>query len=114
MPSTAGRIGPLWLARAKCPRTCTEQGSRFGASAASRRRLEDALAVAGVGGGEGGAWLDDLVDAVERRGVEDDVGGGELAVELLHRAGPDDRRGHAWVVDDEGDRQVDPGKAGGR
>ena len=45
--------------------------------------LEDLLAVAGVGGVEVDAGLDDLVDAVEDRRVEHDVGGGQLAVELL-------------------------------
>ena len=39
--------------------------------------------MAGVGGVEVDARLDDLVDAVEDRGVERDAGGGQLAVELL-------------------------------
>ena len=69
--------------------------------------LEDLLAVAGVGGVEVDARLDDLVDAVEDRCVERDVGGGELAVELLHCAWSDDCRGHGRVVDDEPDRELD-------
>jgi hypothetical protein len=36
------------------------------------------------------ARLDDRVDPVQRGGIEDDVGGGQLAVELLHGARPDD------------------------
>jgi hypothetical protein len=36
---------------------------------------------------------DDLVDVVEQVVGERDVGGGELALELLHRAGADDRCG---------------------
>ena len=39
--------------------------------------------------------------------VEDDVGGGELALELLHRARPDQRRGDGGVVEHEGDRELD-------
>src|SRR6187200_1561309 len=57
-------------------------------------RLEDLLAVAGVGGVEVDAGLDDLVDAVEHRGVEHDISGGKLTVELLHGPRSDDRRGH--------------------
>jgi hypothetical protein len=34
---------------------------------------------------EGHAGRDDRVDAVEDRGVEDGVGGGQLAVKMLHR-----------------------------
>src|SRR5207253_3190256 len=47
----------------------------------SKRRFEDLLAVAGVGGVEVDAGLDDLVDAVEDGWVERDLGGGELAAE---------------------------------
>ena len=72
-----------------------------GGLAAPQGRLESLLAVAGVGGVEVDAGLDDLVDAVEDGGVERDVGGGQLAVELLHRPRADDRRGHRRVVDDE-------------
>ena len=46
------------------------------------------------------------------RGVERDVGGGQLAVELLHGARADDRRGDRRVVDDEGDGQLDQREAG--
>ena len=85
------------------------RGARRGrtALAAAPGGLEDLLAVAGVGGVEGDAGADDLVDAVEDRGVERDVGGGQLALELLHRARADDRGGHGGVVDDEGDGQLD-------
>ena len=58
------------------------------------------------------AGLDDLVDAVEDRLVEPDVGGGQLAVELLHRPRADDRRGHPGVVHDERDRELDQRQAG--
>ena len=70
-------------------------------------RLEYVLAVAGVGGVEVDTRANDLVDAVEDRGVERDVGGGQLAVELLHGPRADDRRRHGRVVRDEGDRQLD-------
>jgi hypothetical protein len=40
------------------------------------------------------------------------VRGGQLALELLHRARADDRAGDAGVVDDERDRQLDHGQAG--
>src|SRR3954452_21380130 len=53
------------------------------------------------------AGRDDLVDAVEDRGVELYVGGAELRVEVVHRARPDDRGGHRRVIDDEGEREVD-------
>ena len=56
-----------------------------------QRGLEHLLAVARVGGVEVDAGLDDLVDAVQDGRVECDVGGGQLAVELLHGAGADDR-----------------------
>jgi hypothetical protein len=72
-----------------------------------QRRLEDLLAVAGVGGGEVDAGVDDLVDALEDRALGRDAGGGQLAVELLHRARSDDHRGHRRMVDDEGDGQLD-------
>lgn len=52
--------------------------------------LERLLAVAGVGRVEVDAGLDDFVDAVEDRRIERDVGGGQLAVELLDRAWTDD------------------------
>jgi hypothetical protein len=80
--------------------------------APEQSRLEHLLAVARISGVEDDARLDDLVDPVERRGVEDDVSGRQLAVELLHRPGTDDRRGDAWVVGDEGDRQLDERQAG--
>jgi hypothetical protein len=74
--------------------------------------LENLLAVGGVGGLKVDARADDLVDAVQRRRVERDVGGGELALELLHRPGADDRRGDGGVVDDERDGQLDERYAG--
>jgi hypothetical protein len=43
--------------------------------ASAQGGVEDLFAVAGVSGVEVDAGLDDLVDAVEHRGVEDDVGG---------------------------------------
>ena len=45
-------------------------------------------------------------------GVEHNVGGRKLAVELLHRARPDDRRSDSRVLDHEGDRQLDQRHAG--
>ncbi len=80
--------------------------------AAAEGRLQHLLAVAGVGGVEVDAGLDDLVDAVEDGRVEGRVGGGQLALELLHRARADDRAGHPRVVDDERDRELDHGQAG--
>src|SRR5688572_21708948 len=74
--------------------------------------LERPLPVAGVGGVEVDAGADDRVDAVERRGVEGDFGGGELALELLHRARADDGGGHARVVGDERDGELDQRDAG--
>src|SRR3954447_12719179 len=53
------------------------------------------------------AGRDDLVDAVQDRRVELDVGGAELRLEVIHRARPDDRRRHRRVVDHEGEREVD-------
>ena len=63
--------------------------------------------VAGIGGVEVPAGRDDRVDAVEQRRVEHDVGGAELALELLHRPRADDRRRDGAVFEREGDRQVD-------
>ena len=51
-----------------------------------RRRLQGGVAPAAVGGVDVGAGRDDLVDAVQQRLVEHEVGGGELALELPHRA----------------------------
>jgi hypothetical protein len=61
--------------------------------AAADGGLKDLVAVAGVGQVEVDDRTDDLAHAVERRGVEHGVYGRELAVELLHRARADDRRG---------------------
>jgi hypothetical protein len=80
-----------------------------------RRRLQGRVPPPAVGGVDIGAVWDDLVDAVERRLVEDNVGCGELAFEVLHGARPDDRSGDGGVVRDEGDRQLeerDPGIVG--
>src|SRR4051812_12761178 len=48
-------------------------------SAPAEGRSKHLLAVAGVGGGDGHSRRDDLVGAGQRRGVERDVGGGQLA-----------------------------------
>ena len=87
-------------------------GGWFAGSAASGGGLKDLVAVAGVGGVEVDAGLDDLVDAVEDRRVEQHVSGGQLALELLEGARPDDGRGHRRVVDHEGDRELDERYAG--
>ena len=56
---------------------------------------------------DGRSWRDDLVDAVEDRGVEDDVAGRELGFELLHGARAEDGGSDGWVVEHEGDRHLD-------
>jgi hypothetical protein len=47
------------------------------------------------------------LDAVEDRLVEDHVGRGELALQLLHGSWTDDRRRDGGVVEHEGDRELD-------
>ena len=79
---------------------------------ASRRRPQRRVVEGVVDRVDGRARRDDLVDPVEHRLVEDDVGGGELALELLHRARPDDRGGDRGVVEHEGDGELDEGDAG--
>ena len=53
-----------------------------------------------------GAGRDDLVDLVEDLVGERDVDASEQVIELLHRARPDDRAGHAGVSDRERHREV--------
>src|SRR3954452_20889712 len=60
-----------------------------------------------VGRVDVGAGRDELVDAVEQRGVDDDVCGGELALEMLHRARTDDRGRHGGMVEHERDGELD-------
>ena len=87
----------------------TERGPLL---AASRRRPKRRVVEGVVDWVDGRAGRDDLVDPVQHRLVEDDVGGGELALELLHRARADDRGGDRGVVEDEGDRELDQRDAG--
>src|SRR5215212_2363460 len=63
-----------------------------------RLGLQRRVDPAAVGGVEVDARRDDLVDSVQQRLVENEIGGGELALELLHRAGADDRGGDGRVV----------------
>src|SRR5580698_9287622 len=53
------------------------------------------------------SWGDDLVDAVEHVAGQLDPVGGEIAVEMVHRARSDDRRGYCGMPDDEGGRHLD-------
>ena len=73
---------------------------------------ERGVGEAGVGGVDGEAGGDDLIDAVEEGFVELHVGGAELRVELLERARSDDRGGDRGVADDEGEREMDQRDAG--
>jgi len=72
-----------------------------------RRRFQVRVDPPSVGGIEVHARRDDLVDAVQHGLVQDDVGRGELAFEMLHGARPDDRRGDGRVIGDERDRELD-------
>ena len=88
-----------------------------GPCTAQRRVFERGRRVAGVGRVEVRPGRHDLVDLVEQRVVELDVGRADLALELLHRPRPDDRRGDAGMPEHERDRQVDqrdPGLVGER
>jgi hypothetical protein len=71
-----------------------------------RRWLERRVDPGVVGWVDGRARRDDLVDAVEEHVVQNDVGGGELAFEVLRRARADDRRGDSGVVEYERDRSL--------
>jgi uncharacterized zinc-type alcohol dehydrogenase-like protein len=73
-----------------------------------QRRADPAV----VGRVERDARRDDLVDAVEHVVGELDVGGGELGVEVLHGAGPDDGCGHGRMAQHEGDGQLDEADPG--
>src|SRR6185312_5126331 len=63
----------------------------------ARRRLEIRVGPGVVGRVDGQTGRDDLVDAVQHRLIEDDVGRGELGLELLHGARPDEWRGDGGV-----------------
>ena len=52
-----------------------------------------------------------LVDAVQQRIVQHDVGRRQLRLELLNGSRADDRRGYRRVVEHESDRHLDQGKA---
>ena len=54
----------------------------------------------------------DLVDAVEQIGWQLDPVGGEVAVQVLHRARADDRGGDRRMASDECDRHLDEGDPG--
>src|SRR5579863_5229985 len=68
--------------------------------------------VATVGAVEVDPGRDDLVDPVENLAGQHDVGGAELALQVLHGPGADDGRGYGRMVDHEGDRQVHQGQPG--
>ena len=55
----------------------------------------------------------DLVDPVQDRRVETDVGRRQLGLELLHGAGSDDGGADRRVLEHEGQGQLDHGEAGG-
>src|ERR1700704_2327956 len=73
----------------------------------SRRRLQSWTLPSAVGRVDVRAGREDLVDAVEQCLVEGDVRRGELAVQMLHRARPDDRRRDGRVVEHERDGELD-------
>ena len=58
------------------------------------------------------AGRDDLVDSVEQPCVQNGVGGPELALELIHRARPNDRRGYRRMIDHERNGHLDKRQAG--
>ncbi len=62
--------------------------------------------------GEVDAGGDDLVDRVEHVGGQHGVRGGELGVQVVQRAGADDRAGHGGVRGDETERELDHRQAG--
>src|ERR1035441_8645351 len=69
---------------------------------------------AGVGGIQVRPRGNDLVNAVEGGRVEGHLGGSQLALQVLHRARTDDRRGHPRMLDDEGDSEMDEAHPGVR
>jgi hypothetical protein len=58
------------------------------------------------------AGRDDLIDPVEQPRVQEGVGGGKLAFELVHRARPNDRGGYRRMIDHERNRHLDERQAG--
>jgi hypothetical protein len=77
-----------------------------------RRRLQRRVVEGAVGGIDRGAGWDDLVDAVQHVVAQDDVGGGELALKVLHGARPDQRRGDGGVRLGESDGELDEREPG--
>src|ERR1039458_10171433 len=76
-------------------------------SPSARRGLQRRVLPAAVGRVHVRARWDDLIDAVEHVRGQLDLARAELGLQLLHRARPDDRRGHRRVADHERDREVD-------
>ena len=65
-----------------------------------------------VGGVEGDAWRHDGVDSVEDVIAQVHLRDGELRLEVVHRAGADDRRGDSRVAQNERDGQLDEADTG--
>ena len=82
-------------------------------SAAARGRVEEGgRGVVLLVRGEVAAGSDNPVDGVEYVGGQHGVRGGELGVQVIHRARADDRAGHGRVRGDEAERELNHGQAG--
>src|SRR5581483_9203564 len=85
---------------------------RLRRSSPVRRVLEPRRPPAGVDRVQRRAGRNDLVDRVEHLAGERNVGGAELALELLHRPRADDRRGDRGMAEHEGECQMHEAETG--
>ena len=117
-PDACARIAVVELRRrAGLDAQLLEQIANGGHVVQLDRRRRDAFASsrwrpAGICPRERRPWRDDLVDAIEESGVELDLDGAQLALELLQGARADDRSGDGGMLEHERERKVDQGDAG--